>query len=115
MKKYCNSKGNRQSAVFLNVSTESGSCRTVVVCDDESDLKKITSKWYGHMTRIVDCYNIILQDHNNTKKLGTVTLIHWNHTPTLQKLGLKWNTTDINSNQRVVKLEKLKSCNRRNF
>lgn len=75
MKIYCNSKGIRQTTVFLNLSTVTGFCRTVVLCDDKSDLKKLTSKWCGYMTKVVDYYKLILPDQSNTKKLGRVTLI----------------------------------------
>lgn len=70
MKTYCNSKGIRQTTVFLNLSTVTGFCRTVVLCDDKSDLKKLTSKWCGYMTKVVDYYNLILPDQSNTKKIG---------------------------------------------
>lgn len=68
-KKYCNSKGIRQATVFLNVSTESGSCRTVAVCDDKSDLKKLTFKCCGYMIQVVDFYNLILPDHSYRIKI----------------------------------------------
>lgn len=89
MKKTYNSKGIRQTTVVLNVSTESGSCRTVVLRDDKSDLKKLTSKWCGYMAKVVDCCSLILPDHSSIKKLGRVTLIQGKHNTHTSKIRVK--------------------------